>query len=327
VAAGARPDAGCHQRDQGRASVGRSDTKRLLPGEGLEFPRRALRRSKPNAEPACRAEPEAALLPVVVDAVVPARNEEPTVGRVVEACRGCRYVREVIVVDDGSTDATAEVARAAGAKVVERAAADGGSKGHAMWLGVCASDAGALLFVDADLVGVTSRHLDEICEPFVEGRADMSLGFFDYGLLNPIVRRLPPTTGERILPRWVFEAVPAERLGGYTIEMMLNAVVAEARLATVARTMEGVTHRTKRDKLGWREGIRRTLAMYAELLRLPLDGTVRLRLYWHYARGLEVVGSRTRSMRARRPLGRRTSIGPSDIRLTAGHPSNRRTSV
>ena len=67
---------------------------------------------------------------MTIDAVVPARNEETTVAAVVAACLGCTYVREVIVVDDGSDDATAEVAAAAGAKIVSRLG--DGSKAHAM---------------------------------------------------------------------------------------------------------------------------------------------------------------------------------------------------
>jgi glycosyltransferase involved in cell wall biosynthesis len=227
----------------------------------------------------------------IIDAVVPARNEAATVATVVEACRRCSAVREVIVVDDGSVDDTAERAVASGAKVIHRGDAGvpaGGSKAHAMEAGVAASDAPALLFVDADLLGLTSDHLEQVCRPFLDGTATMSVGWFDYGAWNPLVLRLPPTTGERVVPRWVFEAIPPEKRDGYTIEIMINEVIAEGRLPTTARIMRGVTHRTKRQKLGRLEGYRRTWAMFWTLLSVPITGVVRWRTYWFYLRGLTV---------------------------------------
>lgn len=225
-----------------------------------------------------------------VDAVIPARDEAPTVVSVVAACRACRYVRDVIVVDDGSRDRTGELARAAGAKVIRRERVARDSKAEAMDEGVRGSDADAILFVDADCLGLTAAHLDDICRPHVEGRATMSIGCFDYGWLNPVVLRLPPTTGERIVPRWVWEEIPAEKRRGWTAEIMINKVIAERRLPTVARTMAGVTHRTKRQKqglvLGWRESWR----MFWMLVGLPARGVVRWRTYWSYLRRLTIEG-------------------------------------
>jgi glycosyltransferase involved in cell wall biosynthesis len=225
---------------------------------------------------------------VTIDVVIPARNEATTIAGVVAAARACRFAREVIVVDDGSTDGTAEVAVAAGAKVVRRETGTG-SKAGAMELGVAATDAGAILFCDADLVGLTAGHLDDICRPYIEGRAAMSVGWFDYGMLNPLVRRLPPTSGERIVPRWVWESVHV-RPSGYSIEIMVNEVIAEGRLPTTVRIMAGVTHRTKRDKLGHRKGYRETWRMFWHLIGLPARGVVRWRTAWFYLRELTVEG-------------------------------------
>lgn len=226
----------------------------------------------------------------IVDAVVPARDEAPTVAAVVAACRSCRFVREVIVVDDGSSDDTAERAATAGAKVVRRprgtGGPEGGSKALAMEAGVALSDADAILFVDADLLGLTAAHLDAICRPYLEGSATMSLGVFDYGVWNPLVLRFPPTSGERIVPRWVFEAVPPRKRDGYLIEIMLNEVVTEARLACTARVMRGVTHRTKRQKFGPWEGYRRSWRMFRALW--ALWGVCRKRTYWFYLRSLTI---------------------------------------
>ena len=82
--------------------------------------------------------------------------------------------------------------------------------------------------------------------------------------------------------------IPPEKRDGYTIEIMINEVIAEGRLPTTARIMRGVTHRTKRQKLGRLEGYRRTWEMFWTLLSLPLGGVVRWRTYWFYLRGLTV---------------------------------------
>jgi glycosyltransferase involved in cell wall biosynthesis len=224
-----------------------------------------------------------------VDVLMPARDEAPTIADNVAAARECRYIRDIIVIDDGSTDGTGDVAASAGAKVIVREGPVG-SKAHAMAAGVEASDADAFLFVDADCTGLTAAHLDAICEPFLAGRAVLSLGAFDYGRFwNPLVLRWPPLSGERIIPRWVWDAIPAHKLDGYTIEVRINEVIAERRLHTVARTMKGVYHRTKRVKFGRRQGVRSTWSMYRDLLKIvwPI-GDVRLRTYWFYLRGLNV---------------------------------------
>ena len=227
----------------------------------------------------------------VIDAVIPARDEATTVGDVVAAAKGCSHVREVILVDDGSSDGTAARALASGAKVVT--VWPGGSKAAAMEAGVESSDGDAVLFVDADLTGLTSAHLDEICEPFVEGRATMSLGTFDYGpVWNWLVLRLPPTTGERVVPRWVFDAVPPGKRKGYTIEVMINEVLAERLLPTTARVMRGVFHRTKRQKFGRWKGTLLTARMFFQLVSLPVRGVVRWRTYWFYLRHLTIEGER-----------------------------------
>lgn len=228
--------------------------------------------------------------PRVVDVVMPARDEATTVADNVAAAIGCRHVRRVIVVDDGSSDDTAAIAQRAGATVVRRPGSTG-SKAHAMDAGVQATDATHILFVDADCTGLTSAHLDAICEPVLEGRSEMSLGAFDYGWLNRLVLVLPPLSGERIIPRWVWDRIPVTKHAGYTIEIRINEVIAEGRLRTNAQTMRGVFHRTKRTKFGVVDGFRRTARMYRDLLAmLKPFGDVRWRTYLFYLRGLTITG-------------------------------------
>jgi glycosyltransferase involved in cell wall biosynthesis len=252
--------------------------------------------------------------PPVVDCIIPARDEAPTIAANVAAALGCAAVREVIVVDDGSSDGTAEVAAGAGAKVV-RLEGSAGSKAHALRAGADATDADVLLFADADCVGLSARHLDAVVEPVLAGRAMLSIGTFDYGRFwNPQVLRWPPLSGERCVPRWVFDAIPASKLDGYTVEVRINEVACKQRLPVSARTLSGVHHRTKRDKFGRAEGMRRTWQMYKALLGMisPI-GDVGLWTYPMYLRLLTVeepvgqpVSPRRRGGRTARRSGRRS---------------------
>ncbi|HEX2047337.1 MAG TPA: glycosyltransferase [Acidimicrobiales bacterium] len=181
-------------------------------------------------------------------AVIPARNEEPTVGSVVAAARRARLVDEVIVVDNGSSDATAAVAAGQGARVVSEPLP---GKGEAMRTGVASTAADVIVFLDADLVGLVPDHVDALVEAVLDG-AGMACGLFDRGpVLNPFfVHLLPALTGERALRRELFEALTPEFVHGYRIEAGLNSLAREEGVPVVRFVCPGLWHRPKEKKLG-----------------------------------------------------------------------------
>jgi glucosyl-3-phosphoglycerate synthase len=126
----------------------------------------------------------------VVSVCLPARDEAATVGTIVEQLRGslvdgCGLVDEVLVMDDHSTDATAEVAAEAGARVV---AVDdvlpelgpGEGKGEALYKSVAAARGDLIAWCDADIREFAPHFVVGLVGPLLT-RPDISFvkGFYD----------------------------------------------------------------------------------------------------------------------------------------------------
>ncbi|HEX2463216.1 MAG TPA: glycosyltransferase [Thermoanaerobaculia bacterium] len=182
-----------------------------------------------------------------VAAIIPAWNEAETIGPVIAAALSARTVGEVIVVDNGSTDATAEVAASYGVRVIVEPIQ---GKGEAMRRGVASTDADTIVFLDADLYGLEPRHVDALANRILSGRADMACGLCDRGSTRNTLglHYLPILSGQRALRRDLFEALAPEEASGYRVEVALNSLVAQRKLRRRVFILTGVRHRTKEDK-------------------------------------------------------------------------------
>jgi glucosyl-3-phosphoglycerate synthase len=200
-----------------------------------------------------------------VSVCIPARDEGSTVGSVVRAVvqpfllahGGNGLVDEVIVLDDGSLDDTADLAHDAGARVVPGPGGAGG-KGRAMAAALEAAAGDILVFLDADVANTTPAFVTSLLGPLLT-TDDIALvkGFYTRplhgqptggGRVTELVARpalellfpelswvRQPLAGETAAHRWVFE-----KLGfadGYGVELGLLIDVAQSlgadRLAQV----------------------------------------------------------------------------------------------
>ncbi|MGO8672178.1 MAG: glycosyltransferase [Capsulimonadaceae bacterium] len=109
-----------------------------------------------------------------VCALIPAYNEAARIGATVDALKSIGVVDRVVVVDDGSTDETASVAKSAGADTV--LSQPNAGKGAALSAAYrAAADSEVFLLLDADL-GVSAAEAIKLVEPIRAGRADMTIG-------------------------------------------------------------------------------------------------------------------------------------------------------
>ncbi len=107
-----------------------------------------------------------------VSFLIPAYNEAATIGEVLERIAGLGLDAQVIVVDDGSTDETAAIARAGGATVISQANA---GKGAAIRTAIAHADGDIAVIQDADME-YDPAEVPELIEPIVRGSADVVFG-------------------------------------------------------------------------------------------------------------------------------------------------------
>ena len=107
-----------------------------------------------------------------VSFLIPAFNEEATIGEVLERIDGLGLDAQVVVVDDGSRDRTAEIAERHGATVIRQANA---GKGAAIRAAIGAIDGDIAVIQDADME-YDPVEVPELIEPIVRGVADVVYG-------------------------------------------------------------------------------------------------------------------------------------------------------
>ena len=108
---------------------------------------------------------------VKISAVIPALNEEKTIGGIVR--EALLHVDEVVVVDDGGTDDTWKLAERSGANVVRNESNMGIL--HSLRKGISAANGDIIVTLDGDGQHDPSD-IPDVLEPILEGRADLVMG-------------------------------------------------------------------------------------------------------------------------------------------------------
>lgn len=218
-----------------------------------------------------------------VSVILPAYNESKSIGQVLKNINR-RY--EVIVVDDGSTDETADIARKHGAKLISYGKNMG--KGYALRRGIAVSRGSILVFLDGD-----GQHdpedIPKLIVPLLAGKADIVLGMrMHRGAPARGFRRLTNRlsalsvraicgrsyndvlSGFRAARRGVFSQLPLSKDGFETeIEFLINASFKQFRIAEVPI---GTRRVSRRSKLGVRAGMGIVRYLCKELVMSRMHG-------------------------------------------------------
>jgi len=218
-----------------------------------------------------------------VVAIVPAHNEAKFIRQTVTALSGIRAISEVLVVDDASTDNTAALAAAAGARVITLPQNMG--KGGAVNTGVQSAPAEVYLLLDGDL-GPSATDAVHLLKPILTGRADMTVAQFPpprrkggFGLVKGLARlgiraltgqvMKSPLSGQRAMTGEVLASL-YPFASGYGVEVGMTIKAARLGYQVLEVPVQMHHDETGRDLKGFRHRGRQFWHVTRTLLRVAL---------------------------------------------------------
>lgn len=208
--------------------------------------------------------------------IIPAYNEAGRIRSIVTAGLACELFAEVVVVDDGSQDGTADEARAQGARVVRHPRNQG--KARAMETGLAATAGEVVTFLDSDLTGVSVDHVAQLVKPVVEGQCRAALAVFRGGRLATTLAQtfFPMISGQRCLQRELLADFDGwdTRFG---IETAINDHLRRKGVRQQIVEWHGAAQVMKEEKRGFWAGLGSRLRMYWEILRAWLSAKLKRR--------------------------------------------------
>ena len=194
-----------------------------------------------------------------VSCIIAARNEAERINSVLLVAFNHPLIDEIIVVQTFSTDNTSQTVKdfiknhsAKNIKLIEDNKFPG--KAYAMYLGVENSKNAVLLFLDADLNGLTKNNIDELVCPLTENKIDMTIGFMKDALWLYKLFNVDPICGQRSIKKDLFMKMPDCRYSKYGIESLQNDfLIASSKEIKIVK-MPNVGQKRKYKKIGFFKG-------------------------------------------------------------------------
>ena len=199
--------------------------------------------------------------------VIPAFNEADRIGSVLNAVIGHPLIGDVIVVDDGSTDDTAAVAKAKGARVVKTPGNLGKTK--ALMHGFEHVTTSHIVLIDADLIGLTPGAVTSLIDPVRQGSAFASISLRGNAPRSWRMIGIDYISGERVILHSLLagHGETIASLPRFGFEVFLNQLLIAQRAPVAIIKWPDVASPSKASKRGFMVGLFSDLEMLGDIFR------------------------------------------------------------
>lgn len=198
----------------------------------------------------------------MISTIIPAYNEEKTIRKIIEVVKKSEFVDEIIVVNDGSTDGTLAEIKKTNVEYINLKKNIG--KGGALTKGIRKSEGDILLFLDADLIGLTTNHIRDLLLPIIKKQAEMTIGVFEQDFIH---KSLYFISGQRAFRRSFLKLVPDFSKVGYGVEIVITQAAQENKIKIKKIPLHGVNHTMKVRKYSLKNGLDSEYQALREIMR------------------------------------------------------------
>lgn len=203
-----------------------------------------------------------------ISVVIAAYNEEPRIDEVLKIVEKHPLLHEVIVVDDGSQDKTAQVVEKYKVKLIKNPKNMG--KTLSVKNGISRAQGDLIMLIDADLKGLTAKAIEDLARPVLDGRVDWTLSLRKNSTSIMKLLKIDWISGERVVPKKALQdsLIWSRPEIGYSLETLMNKSLLAKNLKFCSVYLPNLIITKKAEKIGRREGWKNEFKMLKQVMRV-----------------------------------------------------------
>ncbi len=202
-----------------------------------------------------------------ISCIIAAYNEEKRIDAVLKVVNKHPLIDEIIVIDDGSVDKTKEVVKKYD-KIKLIVHKKNSGKVLALINGLKKSKNEIIIFLDADLIGLTKKDITNLITPVINKEVDLVLSLRQNSSLIFKLIKLDFITGERVFYKKILgDLNDFHKLPSFGFESYMNKIVIENNLKLKSVKWNNVSHMRKAKKQGFFKGTFNDIKMVFQIIK------------------------------------------------------------